>query len=760
MNEDYKLENIKYYDIESYWTHFFMVVKDYNNVIEEVFMIADNEVRPTHYKGIKINYSQKDLVDWIRNNVICAFNGFKYDDMMLFFIMNRARPTARQIKLYSNRLINAKDKSMFESPWDKIRSIDASQEINTDRIHGISLKHVAANMGLSIIETGVGFDNPITNMKDLLNELEYCDNDVYVLIEIMKTRQRINYIEQKMGLVKMVTDKYEKPQYFNVPGAKFRRNFINLMKVTNGTLVSYLWAGIPETPIDWDFELPEAVVDIWKEDWAKPKNRRSITINRFGNTIKFGYGGLHGIHDRIKEEKNLYHIDVASMYPSLIILWRILGIYTEMYAQMKYDRVLNKNSDDILKQAIANIQKLILNMSYGKLLEPNSKCSNVSGGIHVCFRGQEAIYNIGLMLEDYGTIYQFNTDGIYFKPHNDVPDELWRTKIKMWEEDFGLDMDIDPVDSLVQRDVNNYIAIEHGKIVSKGAIGKTTFEDDWSFVNPCHKSMDNIIVNKAVQEYLLHGTPVYETICNKDEDIRSYMTTFKVTNAFNGLSEGYGGKEVDQKVNRIINVKSGYDYYKIKDIEESIASFKKPKTKEYKVGDKVILDGGKIKRLYEFDRLEDDMIIYFDGKEEGAIKYSSKYCEISNLKYGVGDEIKEGRIERIFEQDDMDYFEVLNDKGLFNVKCKKMHYNLEFNYEKGDIIEIEESFKDSFEIVDVTEDKVFYKKPKRKGYQRISNVTSNCLLINDDIRGKTAGDYDINYSFYLSLANKELRRWR
>lgn len=758
---DYSLSNIKYYDIESYWTHFFIVVKDYDFNITDVFMVSDNDIKPEEYRGHKINYDKNAMVDWIRDNIVCAFNGYEYDDLMLFNLLKNRNRTARELKLISNRIINTKDKRSLDSPWDKVKSIDAKQEINTDRIHGIGLKHIAANMGLDIMETGVGFDNPILTLEELIGELDYCSNDVDVLIHAMKTPQRVNYVEQKSMLVDMVIEKYERPEYMNDKGASFRRNFVNLMKMTNGTLVSYLWADIPSTTIDWDFDLPNAVTAIWEEDWWKEEGRRNITIESCENKIVFGYGGLHGVHKVVKKVKDLFHIDVASMYPSLIINHRILGHFTEQYKEMKLARLENKMSKDAFKNAIANIQKLVLNMSYGKLLEKGSKCKNIAGGIHVCFRGQEAIYNIGLLLEPYGTIYQFNTDGIYFKPNPGVPDALWRNKIQMWESDYNLDMDIDPIDLLVQRDVNNYLAIEDGKLVSKGAIGKITFDDPWSFVNPCHKSMDNTIINKAVAEYLINDVPLHKTICNEKEDIRMYMTTFKVSSAFNGLAEGYGGKELDQKVNRIINVRNGYDYYKVKDLDASVASFAKPKTKEYKVGDWVELNGGSVKRLYEFVELKDDYIYYNDGNENKKVKMSTKYMEAKELKYGVGDEIKEGKIVEVFEVDDVEYFKVYNEakREMKDVKCNKQHHRLAFEYEQGDIIEIEEKFKEKFRIVDIDDKKVYYEKPQRKGYQRLPNMTANCILINEDITEKTAGDYDLNYSFYMALAQKELRRW-
>lgn len=55
----------------------------------------------------------------------------------------------------------------------------------------------------------------------------------------------------------------------------------------------------------------------------------SITINEFGNEIVFGWGGLHGAPVGVNTYKDVKLLDVASMYPNIIININALGEYTK-----------------------------------------------------------------------------------------------------------------------------------------------------------------------------------------------------------------------------------------------------------------------------------------------------------------------------------------------------------------------------------------------------------------------------------------------
>lgn len=764
---DYK-SRIKYYDIESYWSHFFLMVKNEDKEIEHVFMVGDTDLK--EYQGVEINHNKRDLVKWADENIICAYNGYGYDDYMIHYIKENLYCNAHMLKNYSNFIINEHKKDDFKDrrlPFiaEKIHSLDAKQEINSDRKSGISLKHIQSNMGKEIWESSVDFDRkePLTD-EELIKELDYNSNDVDTLIDVMQTPQRQRYYETKSGLVQMVIDKYNEPLYYNERSAEYRRGYWNLIKQTVGGLVAYLWEGIPDTPITWDFDVPDEVFDTWRADWAKPKDRRKVRMELADNFVDFGYGGIHGVHKYQKIFKKLFHIDVGSMYPSLIINHEILGKFTEQYKQMKIDRIKFKHSTEEFYKALADIYKLILNTSYGKLLEKNSKCKNIPGGIHTCFRGQEALWNLGIILEPYGTIAQFNTDGIYFKPHKDDEEftKIWMAKKEMWEDEFDLDLDVDPVELLIQRDVNNYLAIEEGKVVSKGEIGKISLESEFDLYHPTHRFVDNLIINKAVSNYLLYDIPLIDTICNPDEDIRLYCTTFKVSNAYMGLAKGFKGEILKGGVNRILNTTDGEEYFKVKEMEETIASFKSKNKAGNKVGDMIEINGGKTNYVGIITGL-DDKYIYYGKNEKVAI--SSKYMEAGTLKREVGDVVTDSKgVERVVKniwQNDDDEVEIeWESQGeTFIKKAVKADYNLVFNYEVGDVITVDKVFKEKFEIVEITEDRIFYKKPKRLSYQKVTNVSSSADLINGNIEGMSVKDFDVNFDFYLGLAQKTLRGW-
>ncbi len=84
----------------------------------------------------------------------------------------------------------------------------------------------------------------------------------------------------------------------------------------------------------------------------------------------------------------------------------------------------------------------------------------------VCVYGQIVLYELCKRLSDVADIININTDGVVIIPH----DEQYREIAKEWEQDFNFKLDEESFDLFVQRDVNNYIAVQDGGSDSKGAV--------------------------------------------------------------------------------------------------------------------------------------------------------------------------------------------------------------------------------------------------------------------------------------------------
>ena len=129
-------------------------------------------------------------------------------------------------------------------------------------------------------------------------------------------------------------------------------------------------------------------------------------------------------------------------------------------------------------------------------------------------------------------------------------------KCAEWEERTGMSLGYDKVTKIVQKDVNNYIAVfEDGTIESKGAYVKKLNTLDY----------DLPIVNKAVVKYLLDGVPIEQTVtyCT---DLIEFQKVFKVSNKYKFAM--HNGRTLNEKTFRVFASTNEKDTYlgKCKDV--------------------------------------------------------------------------------------------------------------------------------------------------------------------------------------------------
>ena len=144
--------------------------------------------------------------------------------------------------------------------------------------------------------------------------------------------------------------------------------------------------------------------------FVRKRINKTITINEFGNEIQFGFGGLHGAHRTIRKQKNVKLLDVASMYPNIILILNVLGEASQKYKSILDRRIAIKHVDKILSDAL----KLILNSVYGNLNNQYSILDNPNGALSVCAYGQIALYELCKRIAPFTTILNINTDGVCF----------------------------------------------------------------------------------------------------------------------------------------------------------------------------------------------------------------------------------------------------------------------------------------------------------------------------------------------------------
>ncbi len=515
---------ILFYDIESY-KHDFIVV----------FV---NEEGKTHHI---LHNTTEGLLDIINNYTLVGYNNYYYDDKMISkMLLGIDNPTV--LKTISNSIIERNLKIKIDP---RIHSIDVFQEIDVSKP---SLKKIQANKGLNIHETSIGFDieRKLTE-EEVRKETEYCFNDCVSLIPILKDRE--DYFSAKLGIIEELKGDEE-----------YKRKAVRWNTTTLvGNLYENPQALLPNlTYFINNLKVPQAVKKYWLEETKLFLSDNELiggyVMEEFGNKIKFGLGGLHGITvDRPKQgNRHLYHIDVASMYPTIIDILGILGRHSKNYNDKKVNRVKLKKTDP--KKAATF--KLVLNQTYGVLNSKYNKLYNPKAMLMVALYGQTAIYNIGVKLAGLVDILQFNTDGIYVYVDEKDLDEMNKL-IKEWENEWKFDLDVDRYKRLSQRDVNNYISIDFDdNIEVKGSLKK--YKNDKYYTN---NSLS--IVDLAVVNYLLYDIEILDTITDNLDKPSMYQYIVTHGKTFKGIYDNEGNKY--QKVNRVFATKEGTTLFKVKD---------------------------------------------------------------------------------------------------------------------------------------------------------------------------------------------------
>ena len=167
-----------------------------------------------------------------------------------------------------------------------------------------------------------------------------------------------------------------------------------------------------------------------------------------------------------------------------------------------------------------------------------------------------------------------NTDGIAFKPFiNTKQRELEELRAK-WEVEFDLELEVSTFTRLIQRDVNNYIAVKpNGKLKLKGgAIGQAIKRDPTKASKPTiidYMLVQKLVYNREFKEMVTELEPINYTFTLKS--MKSSTQTGKMITS--------DGKVLPNEVNRVYASKSGTQILKQK--VEGYENAKFPDTPAY-----------------------------------------------------------------------------------------------------------------------------------------------------------------------------------
>jgi DNA polymerase len=264
---------------------------------------------------------------------------------------------------------------------------------------------------------------------------------------------------------------------------------------------------------------------------VKNGKKVQLDIDVAGVSHQFGWGGVHGAIPKYHGKGYFLNMDVASLYPSLMIKYNLHsrnmkdpGKYVEIYQQ----RLKYKAEKNPLQAPL----KLVLNSTYGVMKDKNNALFDPLQANRVCVYGQLLLLDLIERLEPYSQIIQSNTDGVLVKMPEGKNEDEWYSLIDdiahEWEERTGLKLEFDEYREIYQKDVNNYLVLDFwGHWKSKGAYVKSLSDLDY----------DLPIINKALVNYMVYGMSTKRTVteCN---DLKEFQLVSKISSKYTHILHG------------------------------------------------------------------------------------------------------------------------------------------------------------------------------------------------------------------------------
>lgn len=500
-----------FYDFEVFLKDWMVVVMDMS-ARKEYDIHNDPEaltkLYEEHRKDIWAGFNSRHYDQYILKGILCGFDPKKIND----YIIIRDQPGWKFSTMFNRIPLNN---------YDVMNNIDRG------------LKTFEGFMGNSIRETSVPFDiDRELTPEEVEETFKYCRHDVQQTVEVFLKRKE--EFEAHMGLVRLACEGQDLD--------------LSLIGKTKPQLSAIILGAVRQDHDDeFDIDFPETMqirkytdVVSWYRD---PENRcyykldpvsKKYVENNLETMIagvphQFGWGGVHGALRKYHGKGFFLNMDVASLYPSLMIRYNLHSRNMkdpQKYVQIYKQRLQYKKEKNPLQLPL----KLVLNGTYGVMKDQNNNLYDPRQANRVCVYGQLLLVDLMEKLEPYCQIIQSNTDGVLVKlrdgsqeAYDQIDDICYE-----WEKRTGLKLEFDEYREVFQKDVNNYIIVDsEGHYKSKGAYVKKLSDLDY----------DLPIINKALIEYMVHGIPVEQTIFACDQ-LKEFQLVTKISNKYTCIRYG------------------------------------------------------------------------------------------------------------------------------------------------------------------------------------------------------------------------------
>lgn len=315
--------------------------------------------------------------------------------------------------------------------------------------------------------------------------------------------------------------------------------------------------------IKYDSPILKSVLDEMKTQVVSP-GRKGYEKNFVFGGLRYtvGVGGIHSKNDPEivipAEDEMLIDIDVASLYPSMLIEYgfypKHLGPeFLEVYSQIRSERIEAKHNGDKIKDSTL---KLALNGLSGNLQNEHNFCYSTFAAMQIRINGQLLLLMLAEKLVELGCrIVQANTDGLFVLLKKSIYDKV-NIVCREWEQLTKLTLEEDRFEAMYQYAINDYIAVKEGyadirdrflageQIVQKKKTGELyksieQIQDDYikqkgMFITKVQlgKGLTPKIIPEAVIKYFVDGIPVEDTI-KGCKDIKKFLMAEKTGKQWN-----------------------------------------------------------------------------------------------------------------------------------------------------------------------------------------------------------------------------------
>lgn len=509
-----------FFDFEVFKHDWLVVALDMDNRQEHVIINEPDALArlyKAHTADIWVGFNVRHYDQYILKAILCGFDPKAMNDWIILRDLNGWE--------FSSEL--RRFPLIF---WDIKANIDPS------------LKVFEAYMGHDIRESSVPFDiDRKLTPEELDRTVGYCRHDVSESIDVFLQRQED--FQAQMDLIKM----------YGLPLSAISKT---------GTQLAALILGakpVPYTGDEFDIIMPPtlevkkyAAIPQWYLD---PANHRYKGPDGKGHKLQttvagvphvFGWGGAHGALKKYHGDGWYLNMDVASLYPSLLIRYALMSRAVrepERYEAIRDKRLELKAAKDPKSGAL----KLVLNKLSGGMKDPHNALYDPRNNNRMCIFGQMLLLDLMEHLEPHCGIIQSNTDGVLVKLRRYGDYDLIDDIAYEWEQRTGLQLEFDEYRRVFQKDVNNYIAVDaDGHYKGKGAYAKSL------------GSLDNDlpIINRALTDYMVKGVPVEQTIM-ASQRLLDFQKVGRATAAYSGLL--HGGDALNEKTARVFASKDRSD---------------------------------------------------------------------------------------------------------------------------------------------------------------------------------------------------------